>query len=78
MSFENETFEGTEVSADEPSEQHDRSAAGTLSKLSSRPLEQAIKLCKYGTSGRAKFAKLTKLCSAEALELAKKNAPELF
>ena len=73
-----ETFEGTEAASGEAIEQHDRSAAGTLEKLSNRPLEQALKLCKYGTSGKAKFAKLTKLCSAEALELARKNAPDLF
>ncbi len=76
MSFE--TFEGTEVEAGEPTAQHDRSAAGTLEKLSGAPLEQALKLCKYGKSGKAKFAKLAKLCSAEALEFAKRNSPELF
>ncbi len=73
-----DTFEGTEAAAGEPTEQHDRSAAGTLEKLANRPLEQALKLCKYGTSGKAKFAKLSKLCSAEALALAKQNAPDLF
>lgn len=73
-----ETFEGTEVNNAEPTEQHDRSAAGTLAKLADRPIEQALKLCKYARSSKAKVEKLTKLCTSEALSFAKQNDPTLF
>ena len=73
-----ESFEGTEVNDAEPTTQHDRSALGTLTKLAGQPIDQAQKLCKYAASAKAKVEKLTKVCSAQALEFAKLNRPDLF
>lgn len=76
MSLENETFESNESA--EPTEQHDRTAAGMLRKLEGKPFEQAARLVKYLGGIQAKKDRLVKLCSPAALQLARDASPEVF
>lgn len=66
MSFENESFEGTDSA--EPVKVG-RSAEDTLRKLADKPLEQARALGKYIASCEARKVRLTNLCSEKALDL---------
>lgn len=80
MSFNEDTFEGTEGDSTEPTVAGGkaRSSLQVLKSLKGQPFEQAVKLIKYLKANDEKRATLVKACDQETLTMVAQNHPGIL